>query len=464
MPKETVLFLPASIRSHVLPSLYLAELLAEAYEVVYAVSSDILDELVTANGYRTVRNSSYRVGYQMEGRYLADQQQPLTYGRLLQAYRRDELYHARQKELYALVDELQPVAIIIDLFACTDFWVLNPRRHAFRLLFFNPMPSTYRVPGYPAVSESYWSKEIDASPPAPPKPTPSPHWTQWLRHPKAALMQNTIQRHRRRIQALGQALPDYPLAEDATVTQLIANVPELLLAPIEFEFSPQVRKPNQHYMGLCQLENRHDTELDDAFDLVWPELLATHKPNEKWVYCSFGTFHEGADATLLRFVTNLIEVVREWPGLRLICSVNKYLIETLHARDLIPSNAHFFARVPQLRVLAQADLFITHGGFGSIKESINQGVPMLVYPLDPQYDQNGNALKVAYHGLGLRGLFAHERPEELKRKMKALLEEEGCRLRVQQWQDTLRLRYGADVLREALQAHITPQQTQSLLA
>jgi hypothetical protein len=34
MPKETVLFLPASIRSHVLPSLYLAELLADVYEVV----------------------------------------------------------------------------------------------------------------------------------------------------------------------------------------------------------------------------------------------------------------------------------------------------------------------------------------------------------------------------------------------------------------------------------------------
>ncbi len=58
--KPTVLFLPASIRSHVLPSLYLAGLLAEDYEVVYAVTSDILAELVTKNGYWAVMNSENR--------------------------------------------------------------------------------------------------------------------------------------------------------------------------------------------------------------------------------------------------------------------------------------------------------------------------------------------------------------------------------------------------------------------
>ncbi|MBU1821393.1 MAG: hypothetical protein KKG00_07765 [Bacteroidetes bacterium] len=457
MPSEIALFLPASIRSHVLPSLYLAGLLAEEYEVVYAVTSDILAELVTANGYRAVRNSGYRVGYHMEGRYLADQKQTPTYRRLRQAYRTDELYHARQKELYALVDELRPVAVFIDLFVCTDFWVLNARRHEFKLLFFNPMPSTYRVPGYPGVSDGYWNKAEEVPASAPQKKTNELKWTDWLRHPKAALMQHTIQHHRHRVQVLAQALPDYPLADEATVTQVIAQVPELLLAPLEFELSPAVRKANQHYLGLCQLEDRHDTELDAAFAAEWPELLAHRLPDEKWIYCSFGTFHEGADATLLRFVTNLVDVVREWPRVRLICSVNKYLIETLRARDLIPTNANFFSRVPQLRVLAEADLFITHGGFGSIKESICYGVPMLVYPLDPKYDQNGNALKVEHHGLGLRGLFAHERVEELGRKVRVLLEEDRYRLSVQQWRETMPLRYPPEGLRDALRAQITPK-------
>lgn len=125
--KNTILFLPASIRSHVLPSLYLAGLLAQDYEVVYAVTNEILAELVTRNGYRAVMNSGYRVGYGMEGRYLADKNEKPNYRRLRQAYQTDELYHARQKELNLIVDEVRPMAIIIDLFVCTDFWVLNPR-------------------------------------------------------------------------------------------------------------------------------------------------------------------------------------------------------------------------------------------------------------------------------------------------------------------------------------------------
>ncbi|TDB57954.1 glycosyltransferase [Arundinibacter roseus] len=439
--KPTLLLLPASIRSHVLPSLYLAGLLSDRFEVVYAVTSDILAELVIANGYRIVRNSGYRAGYHMEGRYLADQKQTPTYWQLLRAYRTDALYFVRQKELYAIVDELRPVAVFIDLFVCTDFWVLNPRRHEFKLLFFNPMPSTYRVPGYPGVSEGYWNRAKEISAATPQKKTNSLRLTQWLRHPKAALLQHTAQRHRQRIQSLGEALPNYPLTDNATVTQVIAHVPELLLAPLEFELSPEVRKPNQFYLGLCQCENRHDTELDTTFITEWPKLLTNRLPDEKWIYCSFGTYHERADATLLRFVTQLLDVVQEWPKARLICSVNKYLIETLRARNLIPAHAHFFSRVPQLRVLAEADLFITHGGFGSIKESIYHGVPMLVYPLDPKYDQNGNALKVEYHGLGLRGLFAHERMSELRRKVKELIEEEKYRKNILEIRRLMRSRY-----------------------
>lgn len=453
--KGIVLFLPASIRSHVLPSLYLARLLAADYEVVYAVTNEVLAELVTENGYQAIMNSGSRVGYQIEGRHLATQKQQLTYRRLLKAYRTDELYYARKQELDAIVNELRPVAIFIDLFVCTDFWLLNDRRDEFRLLFFNPMPSTYRVPGYPTVSEGYWHKgEANNSAPTP-KQTNQPTLKDWLRRPKAALMHRAIQQNGQRMQAMAQAFPDYPLVEDATVTQMIANVPELLLAPLEFELSPEVRKPNQHYLGLCQCEDRHDTELDAAFSEQWPQLLADRLPGEKWMYCSFGTFHEGADVTLLRFVTNLLEIVRAWPTVRLICAVNKYLIETLRARDLIPANAHFFSRVPQLRVLAVADLFITHGGFGSIKESIYYGVPMLVYPLDPKYDQNGNALKVEHHGLGLRGLFAYERVADLKKKITELLEEETYREKVRKFSQTVDSQYAEQELTEKLQHLIT---------
>lgn len=451
--KPRLLILPAAIRSHVLPSLYVADLLADEYEVYYAVTSHVLAEIVVKNGYQAVMNSGHRVGYQMEASFLASQKQKPTYWRLLKAYRKDELYWERKRELDALIDEIRPSAILIDLFVCTDFWVLNPRRSEFKLLFFNPMPSTYRVQDWPSVSESYLiSRGVTSRSETRNKKSPSPTWRgvgvrSWL-------MQWTINRHRQRIQQLAEALPDYPLAPDVTVTQVITNVPELILAPLEFEFAPEVRKPNQHYLGLCMREHRQDTELDPVFEQAWEHIMGSQKvPRLKGegfrvrlIYCSFGTFHEGADATLLRFVTNLLEVIRELPNVHLVCSVNKYVIETLRARKLLTDRTHFFSRVPQMQVLAEADVFITHAGFGSIKESIYYGVPMLAYPLDPHYDQNGNALKLEYHGLGLRGAFAHERLGDLKKKLVSLLEEKEFKEKVERFRDSINSDDGKEIL------------------
>jgi len=45
--KKSILFLPASIRSHVVPALYVADLLAEEYDIYFAVTSEVLEEIVT---------------------------------------------------------------------------------------------------------------------------------------------------------------------------------------------------------------------------------------------------------------------------------------------------------------------------------------------------------------------------------------------------------------------------------
>ncbi|WP_266366909.1 glycosyltransferase [Tellurirhabdus rosea] len=432
--KPVVLILPASIRSHVLPSLFLADQLAQQYDVVYAVTNDIIADIVTQNGYRVVRNSEWRVGYHQESGFLASRKQKLTYRRLLKAYRSSEVYAFRQRELYALIDQLKPVSVLIDLFTCTDFWVMHPRRAEFSLLFFNPMPSTYRVAGFPAVSEGIWPTSPVWTP-----PKTSCHKTlaDWLRHPKAALLRHTVVRQQKHLQQLAQSLPDFPVAPDGTVTLLLANVPEILLAPIAFEFSPQIRKPNQHYLGLCMREHRQDTELDPAFAAAWPQIKSGLSKGQRLIYCSFGTFYQGPDRTLLTFIESLLEVVSSLENVQLVCSVNHLVIQTVRAWHRQPGNVWFFSRVPQLQVLQQADIFITHGGFGSIKESIYYEVPMLVYPLDPHYDQPGNALKVAHHGLGLRGVFHTEGTIQLRDKLQRLLDDKAFKARLRQFKNDI---------------------------
>jgi N-glycosyltransferase len=69
------------------------------------------------------------------------------------------------------------------------------------------------------------------------------------------------------------------------------------------------------------------------------------------------------------------------------------------ADSLVPDNVRLVDHVPQPLLLRCAQLFITHGGYNGIRESIAAGVPMAVLP---QYgDQFANADRVQDLGLGL---------------------------------------------------------------
>jgi UDP:flavonoid glycosyltransferase YjiC (YdhE family) len=80
--KPRALIIPAAIRSHVLPSLYVADVLADEYEVYYAVTNQVLAEIVEKNGYQALMNSGQKVGYNMEASFLASKKQKLSYLRL----------------------------------------------------------------------------------------------------------------------------------------------------------------------------------------------------------------------------------------------------------------------------------------------------------------------------------------------------------------------------------------------
>jgi zeaxanthin glucosyltransferase len=55
--------------------------------------------------------------------------------------------------------------------------------------------------------------------------------------------------------------------------------------------------------------------------------------------------------------------------------------------------------VPQLSLLRDAAVMVTHGGLNSIMECIHFQVPMVIVP--GARDQPGNAVRAAHHGLAL---------------------------------------------------------------
>jgi UDP:flavonoid glycosyltransferase YjiC (YdhE family) len=306
------------------------------------------------------------------------------------------------------------------------------------------MPSTYRVGSLPIVSEASWL----TTPPV--QLAAKLSWRHALRRPGAALYQMALRQQAAKLARLASLSAEHNVI-DTPFTRLFTNVPELVLAPLEFELAPEVRQPQQHYLGLCIRETRTDTELDLEFARQWPDLLARQQAGRRLIYCSFGTFYTGSNKALLQFVTNLLEAISTVPNVQLVCSVNGLVVQTLQATHAALPNVHFFRRVPQLIVLQHAAVHITHGGLGSVKESIRYGVPMLVYPLDAHYDQPGNGLKVEHHGLGLRGNFSWESADALREKLLRLLEDATFQTNVARFRQTCDAHYSNEQVKNILQ-------------
>ena len=65
----------------------------------------------------------------------------------------------------------------------------------------------------------------------------------------------------------------------------------------------------------------------------------------------------------------------------------------------VPSNAIIVKRAPQLELLKQASVCITHAGLNTVLESLAQGVPQVAIPIT--YDQPGVAARIAHKQTGV---------------------------------------------------------------
>lgn len=108
------------------------------------------------------------------------------------------------------------------------------------------------------------------------------------------------------------------------------------------------------------------------------------------IYISIGTILKGGE----NFFRACLEAF-EKEKVTVVLSVGNFDISRLKR---IPENFVIRNRVPQIAVLKQASLFVTHGGMNSVSEAMVHGVPMVVIPFVS--DQPVNARQVEKLGLG----------------------------------------------------------------
>jgi MGT family glycosyltransferase len=118
----------------------------------------------------------------------------------------------------------------------------------------------------------------------------------------------------------------------------------------------------------------------------------------------------------------------------------------------VPANVVARPHVPQLAVLRQTDVFVSHGGMNSTMESLRLGVPLVVTP--QMADQFRNAERVAELGLGRSLAHVALTPEALLAATEAVLADDGYRRRVAAMQAEIIEAGGAPAAVDAVHAYM----------
>jgi hypothetical protein len=169
----------------------------------------------------------------------------------------------------------------------------------------------------------------------------------------------------------------------------LAQVPELILCPGEFDF-PQSRqgKSVRYFLGASVDLQRKE---DDPFD--WQKL----NPTKRLILCSLGSQPQSLVGAK-HFFQVIIDAVSDLTECQLILVTGAHFANDFQQ---VPANVIVMPRVPLLQLIEKADVLITHGGLNTVKEALLLGTPMIVFPASN--DQPMNAARIAYHGLGLTG-------------------------------------------------------------
>jgi zeaxanthin glucosyltransferase len=416
---QRVIFLHYHGIGHINPCLSLGNILERNGWKVVLAGAEFFRQYVTSQGffYYGLRSVPFGLGFEKWVNTI--RKKKLIYLATLRDRITDQLYFDREKELVKMLDELHPDMILIDASQSTDFIVLYPHllTRKIKVALLHAMLPTYVLPGRPPVNSyalpgdkintllaviTFRRKRFRRS---------------LLQKMKYFFFDNQLI-IKRRIKK--NAIPARFLSYTPSLFDFnLRELPELIVSPREFDFPGFEAESYQHYLGFMTYKRQPDSGYD-SFNVSWKKILKEKTAKDsKLVYCSFGTIESDLKDSIPLFLEKLIAVVRGLNHLLIISINNHDTFEKLEVKQT--DFLYVFPSVPQIEVLRYTDLFVTHGGLSSIHESIDAEVPMLLYPVHSDYDPKGNAARVVFHGMGLRGDVRKDSTLQIKKKITELL-------------------------------------------
>jgi len=154
-------------------------------------------------------------------------------------------------------------------------------------------------------------------------------------------------------------------------------------APRAFDFESSHWPTQFHHTGPF-----HDGKGREKVDFPWQQLTG-----EPLIYASMGTILNGR----VDVFRTIVAAVAKHKDIQLVLSVGEQVDPERIGPT--PNNAIIVKRAPQLELLKEATVCITHAGLNTVLESLAQGVPQLAIPIT--YDQPGVAARIAHKRTGV---------------------------------------------------------------
>ncbi len=191
----------------------------------------------------------------------------------------------------------------------------------------------------------------------------------------------------------------------------VKNAQNMVFAPKELEFPAIDRVKNLQFHEEVYFKDERAYTTTAYNDLKKRCLRAKQG---KVIYMAFGTLAQGRK--VVDFFNIVISVVENLTNTLLIISKGNNTMKLKTSKKTV-----LLDYAPQQDILSHADMFITHGGLGSVKDAFYHKVPMLVVPMNKGIDQNGNAMRVKSKGLGDYIDIDHYSTTEILQKINALI-------------------------------------------
>lgn len=200
------------------------------------------------------------------------------------------------------------------------------------------------------------------------------------------------------------------------------NLPIISLTMAEMDF-PHKPAKNFSYVGPMVYENRDLNTNSPEEKAIQDIIKKKQQSNKKLIYCSASSLLKSE----ISFIKKMIKAVEKQDEWLMIISLGGKL--SMDLSKIKSKNIYIFPWVPQMRILKYSDCCITPAGINSISECIHFSVPLLVYSLKVA-DQNGNANRVNYHGLGIMGDRDKDNYLEIRQKIKRIFDEPSFRHKI----------------------------------